>query len=139
MTPSTIDNVKRTFNIITPIADDAAALFYSKLFELDPSLKSMFKSDMASQRKKLMLTFGVVVGSLNNIEAMVPALQDLGRRHVKYGVLPQHYNTVAEAILWMLAQTLGSKFTPEIRQDWTEVYTVLADTMISAENENDPG
>ncbi len=135
MNPSTIDNVQRTFNIIAPIADDAAALFYSKLFELDPSLRSMFKSDMADQRKKLMQILGVAVSSLNNLEAIVPAVQDLGRRHVKYGVRPQHYNTVAEAILWMLAQTLGQAFTPAIKQSWTEVYTVLADTMIAAANE----
>jgi len=136
MNPSTIDNVQRTFNIIAPIADDAAALFYSKLFELDPSLKSMFKSDMTDQRKKLMQILGVAVSSLNNLDAIVPAVQDLGRRHVQYGVRPQHYNTVAEAISWMLAQTLGATFTAEIKQSWTEVYTVLADTMIAAANQN---
>lgn len=136
MNPSTIDNVQRTFNLIAPIADDAAALFYSKLFELDPSLKSMFKSDMTDQRKKLMQILGVAVSSLNNLDAIVPAVQDLGRRHVQYGVRPQHYNTVAEAILWMLAQTLGATFTAEIKQSWTEVYTVLADTMIAAANQN---
>lgn len=135
MNPSTIDNVQRTFNIIAPISDDAAALFYSKLFELDPSLKSMFSGDMAEQGKKLMKILGVAVSSLNNLEAIVPAVQDLGRRHVKYGVRPQHYNTVAEAILWMLAQTLGATFTPAIKQSWTEVYTVLAETMIAAANE----
>lgn len=135
MTPNTIDNVQRTFNVIAPIADSAAALFYSKLFELDPSLRSMFKADMTDQGKKLMQILGVAVSSLKNLEAIVPAVQDLGRRHVKYGVRPQHYNTVAEAILWMLAQTLGNAFTPEIKQSWTEVYTVLADTMITAANE----
>lgn len=69
-------------------------------------------------------------------ELKVPAVQELGRRHVKYGVQPQHYNTVAEAILWMLGQTLGSKFTPEIKQSWTEVYTILADTMKEAARQN---
>lgn len=135
MNPSTINDVQSTFNIIAPIADEAAALFYSKLFEIDPSLKPMFKGDMAAQGKKLMQILGVAVSSLNNLAAIVPAVQDLGRRHVKYGVRPQHYNTVAEAILWMLAQTLGATFTPTIKQSWTEVYTVLADTMIAAGNE----
>lgn len=135
MNPSTINDVQSTFNIIAPIADDAAALFYSKLFEIDPSLKPMFKGDMTEQRKKLMQILGVAVSSLNNLEAIVPAVQDLGRRHVKYGVRPQHYNTVAEAILWMLAQTLGATFTPTVKQSWTEVYTVLADTMVAAANE----
>ena len=135
MNPSTIIDVQSTFNIIAPIADEAAALFYSKLFEIDPSLKPMFKGDMAAQGKKLMQILGVAVSSLNNLAAIVPAVQDLGRRHVKYGVRPQHYNTVAEAILWMLAQTLGATFTPTIKQSRTEVYTVLADTMIAAGNE----
>ena len=135
MNPTTIHDVQRTFDLITPIADNAASLFYSKLFELDPSLKSMFKSDMSEQRKKLMQILGVAVSSLNNLEAIVPAVQDLGRRHVKYGVQPLHYNTVAEAILWMLEQTLGAVFTPAVKQSWTEVYTILADTMIAAANE----
>jgi nitric oxide dioxygenase len=135
MNPSTIDNVQRTFTLIAPIADNAAALFYSKLFELDPSLRSMFKTDMADQRKKLMQILGVAVNSLTKLEAIVPAVQELGRRHVKYGVRPQHYNTVAEAILWMLSQTLGDAFSPAVKQSWTEVYTVLADTMIAAANE----
>ena len=74
----------------------------------------------------------VAVNSLTKLEAIVPAVQALGRRHVKYGVRPQHYNTVAEAILWMLGQTLGDKFTPAVKQSWTEVYMVLANTMIDA-------
>lgn len=135
MNPTTIHNVQSTFNIIAPISDNAAALFYNKLFELDPSLKSMFKGDMADQGKKLMQVLGVAVSSLKNLEAIVPTVQELGRNHVQYGVRPEHYNTVAEAILWMLGQTLGSTFTPEIKQSWTEVYTVLADVMIAAANE----
>ncbi len=132
MNQSTIHNVQSTFALIAPIADNAATLFYSRLFELDPSLKPMFTGDMAEQRKKLMQILTVAVNSLTKLETIVPAVQELGRRHVKYGVRPQHYNTVAEAILWMLGQTLGSKFTPEIKQSWTEVYTVLADTMKEA-------
>ena len=135
MNPTTIHDVQRTFDLITPIADNAASLFYSKLFELDPSLKAMFKSDMSEQRKKLMQILGVAVSSLSNLNAIVPAVQDLGRRHVQYGVQPQHYNTVAQAILWMLEQTLGAAFTPAVKQSWTEVYTILADTMIAAANE----
>lgn len=135
MNQSTIHNVQSTFALIAPIADNAAALFYSRLFELDPSLKPMFSGDMTEQRKKLMQILTVAVNSLTKLETIVPAVQELGRRHVKYGVRPQHYNTVAEAILWMLGQTLGSKFTPEIKQSWTEVYTVLANTMKEAANQ----
>ena len=135
MNPTTIHDVQRTFDLLTPIADNAAALFYSKLFELDSSLKPMFNSDMPEQRKKLMQTLGVAVSSLNNLEAIIPAIQNLGRRHVNYGVQPQHYTTVAQAILWMLEQTLGNDFTPSVKQSWTEVYTILADTMITAANE----
>lgn len=135
MTPSTIDTVQRTFNIIAPIADNAAALFYSRLFEIDPNLKPMFRGDMSEQGKKLMQMLTIAVNSLTKLDSIVPAVQELGRRHVKYGVRPEHYNTVAEALLWMLQHTLGSAFTADVKQAWTEVYTVLADTMIAAANE----
>lgn len=135
MSPTTIENVQRTFTLIAPIADNAASLFYSRLFELDPSLKTMFRGDMTEQGKKLMQMLSIAVNSLTKLESIVPAVQDLGRRHVTYGVRPEHYSTVAEAILWMLQHTLGSAFTPEVKQSWTEVYSILADTMIAAANE----
>ena len=127
--------VQTSFATIVPIADDAAALFYKRLFELDPSLRAMFRGSMPEQRKKLMQMLTAAVKGLDRIEQLVPVVEDLGRRHVNYGVEDRHYETVGEALLWTLEMGLGSAFTPETKQAWTEVYGLLATTMKNAARE----
>jgi hemoglobin-like flavoprotein len=110
-------------------------LFYQRLFELDPSLRALFHGDMAQQRKKLMQMITAAVKGLDRLEQLVPVVQDLGRRHVHYGVQDSHYETVGEALLWMLEMTLGRGFTSDVRAAWVAVYTLLATTMKSARRE----
>jgi hemoglobin-like flavoprotein len=124
--------VKTTWMRVVPIKDKAAELFYGKLFELDPSLKPLFKGDISEQGKKLMMTISTVVNSLEKLETLLPVVQDLGRRHVKYGVKDKHYDTVAAALLWTLGAGLGDAFTPDVKAAWTEAYTVLATVMKEA-------
>ena len=124
--------VQDTFDSIAPIADDAAALFYRRLFELDPSLRTMFRGDMAEQRQKLMNMIGAAVRGLDRLEQLVPIVQDLGRKHVGYGVEDRHYDTVGAALLWTLEKGLGSGFTPEVKEAWAAVYGLLASTMQNA-------
>jgi len=127
--------VQDSFAAITPIADDAAVLFYQRLFELDPSLKSLFRSDMTDQRKKLMQMLTAAVKGLDRLDQLVPVVQDLGKRHVVYGVADRHYDTVGEALLWTLEMGLGRAFTPEVKEAWTAVYGLLATTMREAARE----
>ena len=127
--------VQNSFATIVPIADDAAALFYQRLFELDPSLQGMFRGNMIEQRKKLMQMLTAAVKGLDRIEQLVPVLQDLGRRHIHYGVRDDHYDTVGAALLWTLEMGLGSAFTAETREAWTAVYGLLAATMKEAARE----
>ena len=124
-----IELVQSSFAVIAPIADDAAALFYRRLFEIDPSLESMFKGDMAEQRRKLMFMLTAAVKGLPRLDRLIPVLEDLGRRHVHYGVVDQHYETVGQALIWTLEKGLGSAFTPDVREAWITVYGVLAATM----------
>jgi hemoglobin-like flavoprotein len=124
--------VQNSFAAIAPIADDAAALFYRRLFELDPRLQGMFKGDMTEQRKKLMHMLTLAVKGLNRLEQLVPVVEDLGRRHVGYGVEDRHYETVGEALLWTLEKGLGPAFTPETKEAWVTVYGLLATTMKAA-------
>ena len=132
MTESTKQLVRDSFAKVAPIADTAAELFYGKLFELDPSLRPLFRGDMAEQGKKLMNMIGLAVKGLNDLEHLVPAVEHLGRSHGSYGVTDGHYDTVGTALLWTLEQGLGDAFTPEVRAAWTEVYTLLATTMKNA-------
>ncbi len=132
MTPEQIELVKTSWAQVVPIADTAAKLFYGKLFELDPALKPLFKGDMTEQGKKLMRMVGTAVNGLDRLDQIVPAVKDLGVRHVAYGVQDSHYDTVGSALLWTLGQGLGESFTTDVETAWATVYGLLADTMKSA-------
>jgi hemoglobin-like flavoprotein len=67
----------------------------------------------------------------------MPAVRQLGRRHAAYGVRPEHYATVGEALIWTLEQGLGADFTPATRRAWTDAYASLAWAMIAAAEEDD--
>ena len=132
MTDEQVRLVQESFAKVRPISEVAADLFYKKLFELDPSLRQMFKGDMKEQGKKLMSTLSFAVNGLTRLDTIVGAVEDLGRKHVGYGVKPEHYNTVGVALLWTLEQGLGDAFTPDVKFAWTEVYGLLAGVMQNA-------
>jgi len=115
LTSAQKDLVQQSFAAIVPIADDAAVLFYERLFEIDPSLRRMFPSEMTAQRKKLVQMLTAAVKGLDRLEQLVPVVQDLGRRHVGYGVRDEQYATVGAALLWTLEKGLGATFTPETK------------------------
>lgn len=132
MTPEQVDLVQRSWRSVLPVGDTAAELFYGKLFSLDPSIQKLFRDDMREQGRNLTAMISVAVGSLSRPERIMLAVQQLGRRHAAYGVEPRHYELVGVALLWMLAQVLGEAFTPEVREAWSDVYTLLASTMQDA-------
>ena len=138
LTTQQITLVIESWQKVLPIADTAAGLFYNRLFELDPTLRPLFKDDIKVQGERLMKMIDVAVNALNKLEGVVPAIQAMGRRHRDYQVKDEHYATVAEALLWTLEQGLGDAFTAEVKDAWTQVYTILATTMIDAANEVEP-
>src|SRR5690348_4950828 len=100
MTPEQIKLVQDSFSKVAPISEQAAVIFYDRLFEVAPAVRAMFPDDMAEQRKKLMATLAVVVSGLGNLEAILPAASALAKRHVGYGAKPDHYPVVGGALLW---------------------------------------
>lgn len=129
MTPRQKELVQTSWAQVVPIADTAASLFYGRLFEIDPSLRPLFTSDIKEQGKKLMTMITVAVRGLDDLGALVPAVQALGKRHTGYGVKDDHYATVAAALLWTLEKGLGEAWNDEVKEAWVVVYTILADTM----------
>jgi hemoglobin-like flavoprotein len=121
--------VQDSFEKVRPIAEAAAALFYDRLFTLDPSLRALFRGDQKEQGRKLMQMIAVAVKGLDNLEQLVPAVEQLGRRHSGYGVQNEHYDTVGAALLWTLEAGLGPDFTEEVKEAWATVYALLADVM----------
>lgn len=132
MDQESIRLVQQTWKQVDPIRDQAAALFYGRLFELDPSLRPLFKGDMAEQGRKLMNMLATAAMGLDRLDGIVGEVQALGRRHVAYGVQDAHYDTVGAALLWTLEQGLGDAFTPQVKAAWAEAYTLLAGTMKQA-------
>jgi hemoglobin-like flavoprotein len=129
MTTKQIELIRQSFALVAPISETAAALFYERLFQLDPALRPLFPPSLVEQGRKLMQMLGAAVGLLERPGSLIPALESLGRRHAGYGVRDEHYGTVGEALLWTLAQGLGPAFTPEVRAAWTALYEVVATTM----------
>ena len=124
--------VQDSFASIAPISHDTAVLFYRRLFELDPMVERLFLTDMAQQRRKLMQMLAAAVNGLDRLDQLIPVVEDLGRRHVAYGVREDHYDTVGAALLWTLRKGLGDAFTPEVEDAWTAVFGLLSSTMKAA-------
>ncbi|MCF6147581.1 MAG: hemin receptor [Candidatus Kuenenia sp.] len=124
--------VQKTFAKVQPVSDKAAEMFYRHLFELNPSFKLLFKRDIKKQGRMLMQMIDFAVKGLDDPETILPTIQDLGKRHVGYGVKEEDYDTVGEALLWTLEQGLGSDFTQEVKEAWGEAYKLLASVMINA-------
>jgi hemoglobin-like flavoprotein len=131
MTPDQVKLVQQSFAKVAPIADKAAEMFYARLFEIAPQVRSLFHGDMAEQRRRLVATLAVVVNGLGDLPSVLPAASALARRHVGYGVRPEHYAVVGEALLWTLARGLGEQWTPETAAAWTAAYGTLSGYMIS--------
>ena len=132
MTPDQVKLVQDSFAKVVPIADTAADLFYDRLFAIAPEVRPLFPEDIKPQKTKLMQMLATAVNNLHQVERIVPAVQDLGRRHVGYGVTDAHYEPVGAALLWTLEQGLGPAFTPATREAWTAAYVTLASVMKAA-------
>ncbi len=131
MTPTQVTLVQDSFAKVAPMSEQAAALFYGRLFEIAPEVKPMFKGDMKEQGRKLMATLAVVVNGLSNLNAILPAASMLAKRHVTYGVTASHYAPVGAALLWTLERGLGpQQWTQETAAAWAAAYTVLSQYMI---------
>ncbi|SON54786.1 Nitric oxide dioxygenase [Hartmannibacter diazotrophicus] len=132
MTPEQVKLVQESFQKVAPIADAAADIFYNRLFEVAPEVRSMFPADMSDQKGKLMKTLGVAVQNLHQVQTILPVVQELGAKHVAYGVKPEHYDTVGSTLLYTLEKGLGDAWTPELKDAWTETYVTVATVMKDA-------
>lgn len=121
--------VQDSFAKVEPIAEQAAEIFYATLFELDPNLRPLFKGNLQDQGRKLMATLKVAVKGLDDLNKLVPVLQNLAERHVDYGVKPEDYTPVGNALLYTLKVGLGDDFTPELRQAWIDTFRIVAKVM----------
>lgn len=110
-------------------------LLYRRLFELDPSLRGLFRSDMEEQAEKITRMMGVVVDGLGKPSTLIPVLSSLGHRHAIYGVQPKHYDTMGAAMLWALQRSLGDDYTDDDGDAWSTAYQFITHVMQHAPDE----
>jgi hemoglobin-like flavoprotein len=131
MTDLNILTVKNSWSYIIFQSEEVSQLFYDKLFELDPTLRSLFKGDITEQGSKLMHMLTMIIARLQRMQDIETEVQSLGKRHVSYGTKPEHYRTVGQALLWALENALGDRWNQETEQAWAEAYTIMATTMMA--------
>lgn len=131
LTPEQIDLIQESFADIAEAPGEAAAVFYATLFERAPQVRKLFVEDMERQGRKLINTLGVVVSQLDSLDAMMPVLEDLALRHTAYGVRPEDYAPVADALSTMIQTCCRSMPDPDCSAAWMAAYQHLADTMIA--------
>lgn len=131
MTPEQVALVQTSFAKVAPVADQAAQIFYDRLFAVAPQVRSLFPNDMTEQRRKLMATLAVVVNGLDKLETILPAASALAKRHISYGAQPGHYPVVGEELLWTLERGLGDGWTTDVAAAWAAAYTTLSNFMIT--------
>lgn len=130
MNYSHIRLVQSQFDKVKPMGAEFADLFYNRLFELAPTLRSLFPETLSEQKEKFISMLVVVVAGLNEPDMLVPIIRSMGSRHARYQVRPEHYTIVGEALLWSLAQGLGEEFTAEGEEAWRAVYGMMASLML---------
>ena len=133
MTPEQKQLIRDTWQQVGAIGDAAAVLFYDRLFEIDPSTRPLFVGiEMKAQRGKLLQALAMVVAGLDRLDSMIPALEELGRRHVTYGVRRNHYRSVGAALLWTLEHGLAGAWTTEVEDAWAQAYATVSGVMATA-------
>ena len=130
MTPEQVAMVQSSFAGLGPRSPDLASQFYSRLFEVAPSFRSMFSEDPAVQEALFLSELAVLVDSISRFDAFISRTRRLGASHAAYGVSYTHYETVGSVLLEALADTIGPEFTDEMRSAWRLAYDLMAETMM---------
>ena len=133
LTAKDIALIKKSWGFIRNIDQTVVGdVFYSKLFFENPELRKMFPDNMEAQYHKLLEMLNVIVARLDKLDELKSDIADMAKRHVRYGVKPQHYNLVGIALIWTLQKALGDEWNDETKAAWINCYTILSGTMITA-------
>jgi hemoglobin-like flavoprotein len=130
MTERQILLVKNSWSYVIVKAEEAGLLFYNRLFEIAPELKSMFKTEPKDQSRKLINMVTLIVSKLQKLQEIEDEIKGLAVRHRKYGVDTAYYRIVGAAFIWTLQRGLKEKWNEELEEAWVAVYTVISDAMI---------
>jgi methyl-accepting chemotaxis protein len=129
--PLDLHVLETSFDLVAPRGDELVDIFYTRLFAAAPTVEPLFAAtDLDEQKKKLLATLVLLRKSLRNLDPVVPALRELGRRHVAYGAAPEHYPLVAEVLIASMADVAGDQWRPEHQEAWAAALAVVAGAML---------
>ncbi|WP_330293760.1 globin domain-containing protein [Streptomyces sp. NBC_00576] len=124
--------IRRTMEVVGPVADKATSYFYALLFVRHPELRSLFPAAMDTQRDRLLKALLTAAEHIDNTEVLVAYLQNLGRGHRKYGTRPEHYPAVGECLIGSLSRYAAAIWDQETEAAWVRAYTTMSQVMIDA-------
>ena len=131
-----VELLEKSFAAVAPQGDELTEVFYRNLFNVFPEVKPMFaNAEMAEQRKKLLASLKLVVDNLRKPDVLVPALENLGLRHLDFGTLEEHYPAVGQTLLKSLGEIAGPVWTDELNEAWAEAYGEIVKIMLAGATE----
>ncbi|GAB3463540.1 FAD-binding oxidoreductase [Streptomonospora sediminis] len=130
-----VTRLKDSWKKVAAYGDEVPLFFYSTLFLTHPETRALFPVSMSAQRDRLVGALGRIVSDVDRVDELVPFLQSLGRDHRKFAVVAEHYPAVGQALLHTLAHFLGPEWKPDLAEDWSEAYGLVAKVMQEAADE----
>lgn len=138
LTAEEIARIRSSFDLVFSKSTEMTTTFYDRVFELAPECRPMFRDDMDVLKRDFIATLAVLVGSLDHVTGLLSSIDILGRNHARYGVQPEHFPLVGEALLWSLSKGLGEQWTSEVEQAWRKVYDIIAQRMMTSVRAQQP-
>ena len=132
-----VQRMRKSFDKVASAGDEVPLFFYSHLFLSHPETRAMFPVSMMQQRDRLFRALGHIIAEVDDLDALVPFLQQLGRDHRKFGTLEAHYPAVGASLLATLEQYAGDDWTPDLAADWAAAYGLVAQVMSEAAKDAD--
>ena len=134
----TIDIIKSTVPVLREHGVEITTTFYKRMFENNPEVKSMFnmeRQESKEQPKALAMAILAAAQNIDNLEAILPAVQKMCKAHGNANVKPEHYPIVGENLLAAIKEVLGDAATEEVLNAWAEAYEVIAKVFIQIEKD----
>lgn len=141
MIPAQLRLLQRSFSKIEPVAEQFGTIFYERLFAIAPEMRPLFRTDIKAQQSKFMKVIAEVVQlhlramislpatAQVSGEVMIPGAFWSGKLHAAYGVRMEDFDSMKQALIWALRQTLGNDLTPEVEEAWVAAYDIVARAM----------
>lgn len=127
-----LDLLRGSMRLVNARRPLMSAIFYERLFEIEPSFRRLFSGDLLAQTDKVMFALGAVLGQIHDVEACREMTRELAIRHVGYGVKADDYAKAGDAVLQTLSEVLEAEWSPELDAAWRAAYDRIAVAMIEA-------